>query len=186
MSVLFPVQYPEDIFPQYRDTPIAQLLEYHNLNAPFPTETSLGAQLLVGMCMDFRVNVRLPERYAYFIRTGGANLKQSEFHIAYALSVGGVEAMAIISHSNCGMVDLGARQDLFVERLVDTAGAAQSEASELFVQSKLLAQVGEASGDEFEFVVEEARWLRSKYPKILIAALHYKVEDNLLYQIRED
>lgn len=50
MDRLIPVDSEESIPPEYRGTPIGQLLEYHNLNRPFDPYDN--AQLLVGMCMD--------------------------------------------------------------------------------------------------------------------------------------
>ena len=38
--------------------------------------------------------------------------------------------------------------------------------------------------DEIGFVVEEAERLRWLYPKIEVAPLLYRVEDDLLYQLR--
>jgi carbonic anhydrase len=40
-------------------------------------------------------------------------------------------------------------------------------------------------GNEVDFVLSEAKRLRLRYPKIEVAPLMYKVEDNLLYQVRE-
>jgi carbonic anhydrase len=40
-------------------------------------------------------------------------------------------------------------------------------------------------GNEIDFVLSEAVRLRHKYPKILIAPMLYRVEDNLLYLLRE-
>jgi carbonic anhydrase len=40
-------------------------------------------------------------------------------------------------------------------------------------------------GNEIDFVLTEAKRLRLRYPKIAVAPLLYRVEDNLLYQLRE-
>jgi carbonic anhydrase len=40
-------------------------------------------------------------------------------------------------------------------------------------------------GNEIHFILSETQRLRMRYPKILVAPLLYKVEDNLLYQIKE-
>ena len=50
MNRLIRITKPEDVFPQYRNTPISMLLEYHNLNREF--ETYSQAQMLISMCMD--------------------------------------------------------------------------------------------------------------------------------------
>ena len=50
------VETAADIPDKYRGTPIADLLEYHNLDRPFDTYTT--AKLLVGMCMDSRKHLK--------------------------------------------------------------------------------------------------------------------------------
>ena len=52
MNRLVPVETPDDIFPELRDTPVGKLLEYHNLSRPY--EPYEKAEVLVGMCMDNR------------------------------------------------------------------------------------------------------------------------------------
>ena len=73
MNRLTDISSSKDIFPEYRDTPIGLLLEYHNLNRPSDTYTQ--AQLLVGMCMDNRKHLHIPDNFSYIIRSGGANLR---------------------------------------------------------------------------------------------------------------
>lgn len=180
MSALIPIVHTQDILPVYRDTPIAHLLEYHNLKCPFKVYTR--AEMLVGMCMDHRKHLHIPDNFAYIIRSGGANLRYSEFKVSYAISIGGVLAIALIGHSNCGMVNLIDRKDQFIEKLVENAGVTQAQAEEQFVSFAPMFEIN----NEIDFVVSEAKRLRIKYPKILIAPMHYRVEDNLLYLIEED
>jgi carbonic anhydrase len=179
MDVLIPVQSAEDIFPVYRSTPIGHLLEYHNLNYPFRTYTH--AELLVGMCMDNRKHLHIPDNFAFIIRAGGANLRYSEFKVSYAIAVGGVKAIALIGHNNCGMVNLASRKALFIENLVINAGWTHEQAEEHFMNYAPLFEIG----NEIDFVLSEAVRLRHKYPKILVAPMLYRVEDNLLYLLRE-
>ncbi len=40
-------------------------------------------------------------------------------------------------------------------------------------------------GNEIDFVLSEAKRLRLRYPKVRVAPLLYRVEDNLLYQLKE-
>jgi hypothetical protein len=58
MNRLIRITKPEDVFPQYRNTPISMLLEYHNLNREF--ETYSQAQMLISMCMDNRNTLTSP------------------------------------------------------------------------------------------------------------------------------
>ena len=69
MNRLVDISKPEDIFEQYRQTPIGLLLEYHNLKKPY--DTYIQAKLLVGMCMDNRKHLHIPDNFAFIIRTGG-------------------------------------------------------------------------------------------------------------------
>ncbi|WP_206808979.1 carbonic anhydrase [Paradesulfitobacterium ferrireducens] len=178
-SRLIPVWNREDIFSEYRDTPIGHLLEYHNLNVPFQSYTK--AELLIGMCMDNRKHLHIPDNFAYIIRTGGGNLRYSEFKVSYAIAIGGVKAIALIAHNNCGMVNLYAKKDRYVQGLVDQAGWDREWAEEHFLHFAPMFEIG----NELDFVLSEAKRLRLRYQKILIAPLLYKVEDNYLYLIQE-
>ena len=180
MNRLIAVTTTEDICPEYRNTPIGLLLEYHNLNRSL--DSYLKAQLLVGMCMDNRKHLRIPDNFAYIIRSGGANLRYSEFKVSYAIAVGGVTAIALIGHNQCGMVNLMARRDVFIRGLVDNAGWEKEWAEEHFMHFAPMFEVG----NEVDFVLSEAKRLRLRYPKIQVAPLLYRVEDNRLYLIREN
>jgi carbonic anhydrase len=173
------VETAADITAQYRGTPIADLLEYHNLDRPFDTYTT--ARLLVGMCMDSRKHLKIPENFSFIIRSGGANLRYSEFKVSYAIACGGVRAIALMGHTNCGMVNLAGRRDMFIDGLVENAGWTRDQAVEHF---NTLAPMFEI-GNEIEFIGLEAKRLRVRYPKIIVCPMMYKLEDNRLYLIPE-
>lgn len=179
MNRLQSIACEEDILPQYRGTPIGHLLEYHNLDRPFLTYAN--AELLVGMCMDNRKHLHMPDNFAFIIRTGGANLRYSEFKVSYAISVGGIRAIALIGHTQCGMVNLIARKQQFVQGLVDAAGWEREAAEDHFFHFAPMYEIG----SEVDFILSEVKRLRRRYPKILVAPLMYKVEDNHLYLIQE-
>ena len=180
MDSLIAITQYSDIPEKYRKTPISKLIEYHNLNVEFENYTT--AQLLVGMCMDNRKHLHIPDNFSYIIRTGGANLRYSEFKVSYAIAVGGVKALALIGHNNCGMVNLIERKNLFIENLVKNAGWEADKAEEHFNQFAPMFEIG----NEIKFVLSEVKRLRLKYPQIIIAPLLYKVENNLLYFIKEN
>ena len=180
MYRLADVSAPGDIFPEYRHTPIGLLLEYHNLKKPF--ERYERAQILVGMCMDNRKHLHIPDNFAYIIRSGGANLRFSEFKVSYAIGVGQVKHIALLAHNNCGMVGLAMRREQFIKGLVENAGWTEEQAEEHFMNYAPLFEIG----NEIDFVISESKRLSARYPKLLIAPMMYKVEDNRLYQIRED
>ena len=179
MNRLIPITSRADISPEYRDTPVGHLLEYHNLNREY--ETYSQAQLLIGMCMDNRKHLHIPDNFAFIIRAGGANLRYSEFKVSYAIAVGGVKSIALIGHDQCGMVNLMARKDIFIDGLVDNAGWDREWAEQHFTQFAPMFEIG----NEIDFVLSEAQRLRMRYPKIQVTPLLYRVEDNLLYQVKE-
>lgn len=179
MQRLLPVDAEADILPEYRGTPVGDLLAYHNLGRPF--ETYVNAALLIGMCMDHRKHLHIPDQFAYIIRTGGANLRYSEFKVSYAIAVGGVRSIALIGHSHCGMVNLMSKKDAFIDGLVEHAGWDREWAGEHFNQFSPMFEIGNA----IDFVLSEARRLRMRYPLIKVAPLYYRVEDNRIYHVNE-
>lgn len=158
MNRLHPVSKQEDIFSQYRGAPIGLLLEYHNLNRNLDAHTQ--AQLLIGMCMDNRKQIRTPDNFAYIIRAGGVNLRNSEFKASYAIAVGGVKSIALIGHTQCGMVNLASKKTAFIKGLVDHAGWERESAEDHFNYHAPMFEIG----NEVDFVLSEAKRLRSAHP----------------------
>ncbi len=179
MKNLISINSIDDILPEYRNTPIGLLLEYHNLNRPYINYEK--AQLLVGMCMDNRKHLHMPDNFAFIIRSGGANLRHSEFKVSYAIAVGEVSYIVLIAHNHCGMVNLVSRKQEFIHGLVETAGWEIEKAEEHFMHYAPLFEIG----SETDFIISETMRLRLRYPKVIIAPLYYKVEDNKLYLIEE-
>lgn len=179
MNSLTAISIIGDIPSEYRGTPIGLLLEYHNLNKQY--DVYQKAKLLIGMCMDNRKHLHIPDNFSFIIRTGGANLRYSEFKVSYAISVGQVRHIALIGHTNCGMVNLISRKDEFTKGLVKYAGWDKSAAEEHFMQFAPMFEIG----NEINFILSETNRLRLRYPKVQIAPLMYLVEDNKLYLINE-
>lgn len=180
MKRLIEVSSPEDILAEYKGTPIASLLEYHNLGRAH--DSYERAQLLIGMCIDNRKKLRIPDNFAFVIRAGGANLRYSEFKVSYAIAVGEVQCIALIGHNHCGMVNLVARRENFIQGLVERAGWERELAEEHFMYFAPMFEII----NEVDFVLSEVKRLRVKYPKIVVAPMLYNVDDNRLYFIRED
>lgn len=180
MYTLRTIEKIEDIPETYRDTPIGLLLEYHNCGREFDTYT--GAKLLVGMCMDHRKHLTMPNNFAYIIRAGGANLRYSEFKVSYAIGVGGVRHIALIGHDQCGMVNLMNRKKEFIQGLTENAGWNEKDAEEHFYHYAPMFEIG----NEESFIVSETHRLRDRYPSIQVAPMMYNVTDNRLYLINED
>ena len=169
-----------DIPSEHAMTPIGQLIRYHNFSAPFEKHES--AELLVGMCMDNRKQLRLPENFSYIIRTGGGNLRYSEFKLSYAIGVGGVMHVALIAHNHCGMVGLMAKKDEFIDGLSKLEGWDSERAQTHFFNYAPMFEID----NEVDFVVAEARRLREKYRGVCFVPLYYTIEDNSLSFISEE
>jgi len=177
---LRPVESARDIPAHLRDTPIGELLQYHNLGrelVPVP-----APRLLIGMCMDKRKHLHIPDNFAFILRAGGANLRPSEFKVSYAIAVGGVRAIAIIGHNNCGMVNLMSRSQLFIDGLVKNAGWDRRQAEDHFFHFAPLFEIG----SEIDFTLSETKRLRLRYPGVQVAPMIYRVEDNRLYLLAEE
>lgn len=179
LNRLIPITSPEEILPEYRDTPIGLLFEYHNMDRSY--EPYSKAQLLIGMCMDNRKHLHMPDNFAFIIRSGGANLRYSEFKVSYAIGVGQVSHIALIGHNNCGMVNLVSRKEEFIDGLVEQAGWEREKAEEHFIHYAPMFEIG----NEVDFIISETRRLRQRYPAVKVAPLMYLVEDNKLYIIDE-
>lgn len=178
MHRLIPITAIDDIPKPFRDTPVERLLSWHNLGAPHQNVDR--AEMLIGMCMDNRKVLRIPQNFAFVIRAGGANLRHNEFKVSFAVAVGGVRTIALVVHNHCGMVGLSSRRKQFIEGLVD-AGWDRALAEQHFDAYAPLFEIG----NEIDFALSEAMRLRARYPKVLVAPLMYDVEDNLLYCMRE-
>lgn len=178
-ELIRPVEKASDIPAHLRGTPLQELLEYHNLERELVPVAA--PRLLIGMCMDNRKHLRIPDNFAFILRAGGANLRPSEFKVSYAIAVGGVRALAIIGHTNCGMVNLMSRSHAFIEGLVTNAGWDRQQAEEHFFHFAPLFEIG----SEIDFTRSEAKRLRMRYPGVVVAPMLYKVEDSRLYLLGE-
>ena len=171
-----PVRAYDDILPDYRGTPIEELLAYHNLGASFQQHHT--ARLLVGMCMDYRMWLRVPPDFAYVLRVGGANLRGLDFHISMAVA-NGVTAVCVIGHDQCAMSGVVTRDQSFVSDLVEHGGWNNRDARNHFKAHVAHADIGDVTG----FVQLEAVRLSRRYPRVIVAPLVYSVAERVLYQV---
>jgi carbonic anhydrase len=79
------------------------------------------------------------------------------------------------------MVNLSARREQFVDNMVTNAGWSRTQAEDHFGSFAPMFEIG----NEIDFVLAETTRLRRRYPKIMVAPMLYRVEDNLLYLLRE-
>jgi len=178
-DLLISVSKETDVLPLWRETPVGELLRYHNLRIPH--REYRRAEILIGMCMDNRNMLRIPDNFAYILRAGGANLGRMEFKVSFAVAVGGVRAICLIGHSDCGMVGLASRRQAFIDGLVQNGGWTTDEAAAHFDRHVLEFGISDAA----DFVRKKAAMLRQRYPRVVVAPLFYTVEDGLLHQVRE-
>ena len=174
---MIPINEKKDIPQDLRDTPIGELLEYHNMGRSL--EGCSKARLLIGMCMDSRKRLKIPDNFAFIMRFGGADLRRSEFNVSYAVAVGGVRHIALIAHDKCGMSGLMSKKKEFIDGLVEGGGWSKEDAEKHFME---LAPKYEIE-NETDFVLAERDRLRNKYPLVKVEALYFRLEDKRLYLI---
>lgn len=167
-----------DIPVSLRHTPIAELLRYQNLHMSFKKYAK--ARLLACMCMDNRKQLRLPDNFAYILRTGGGNIRYSEFKVAFAVAIGGVRHIALIAHDQCGMVNLASKRGIFVRGLVKNAGWGKKRAEDYFAAFSSLFEIV----DEVDFVLAEAKRIAAQYPKVMVVPLFYVLKEKKLYLLK--
>lgn len=168
-----------DIPDEYRGTPVEKLLCYHNLQEDHGHYEH--PEILIGKCMDYRVQLRVPPAFAYKLRTGGCNLGHNDFQVAYTVAVGGVRAIALIGHTDCGMVAVERKRERFIQGFTAQSDWQQEEAAAFFdryVSENTLCR-------ETDILFEEAARYRSWFPRLPVAVLLFRVEDGKLYFLEE-
>lgn len=178
-SRLKAVSSPADIPAAMRRTPFAELLRYHNLGEPFKAHGT--ARLLACMCMDNRKQLRVPDNFAFILRTGGGNIRYSEFKLSFAIGIGGVRHIVMIAHDNCGMSNLISKRGAFVKGLMKNAGWTRKKAMDYFLTYAPLFEIG----NEIDFVISEAKRMQFKYPKVKVLPMFYSISDGKLYLIKK-
>jgi carbonic anhydrase len=169
----------EDIPEVLRGTPVEKLFRYHNFREVHNHYNQ--PEILIGKCMDYRVQLRVPPAFAYKLRTGGCNLGHNEFQVAYAVAVGGVKAIALIGHTDCGMVALEEKRERFIRGFTAQSDWNAAQAAQFFdrnAKDNTLCR-------ESDILFEEAARYQSWFPRLPIAVLLYRVEDGLLYLLEQ-
>jgi len=169
----------DDIPECYRHTPIEKLLLYHNLNYPFDSYNN--AEMLILMCIDNRIMLRLPDNFSYVVRNSGAKMENVVFPLSFAVTLGGIKTIAVIGHSGCRMKDLKMHKLEFVKGL-SGQGWETDRAENFFLKSSPVFEMGNI----IDSIITETMRLRSCYLNVLVAPLYYYVEDKKLYFIKED
>lgn len=163
-----------DIPARYSDTPIGDLLRYNNIKKPFGIYDK--AEMLIGMCMDNRKQLTIPNNFAYIIRTGAANLRFSEFKLSYAIAIGGIRHIALVAHDRCGMVGLMEKKHEFIEGMCKLQNWDYKSAEEHFIKHAPNFDIK----NETDFVIGEAKRLSGIYMGVVFVPLYYTLDDNML------
>jgi SulP family sulfate permease len=174
---LFAIDEPELIPDKLRGTPLEVLLLGQNLGLLDEPE-SVSPQLVVGMCIDFRKSLIIPKDWAYIIRREGANMEDSEFAIALAISKG-VRHMALIAHNDCAMANTGPQRENFVAVLNSVAGWDKKKAQQFFDDHSRSREIG----NEIDFVLREAERLEEMFAGVMVVPMLFRVDDDKLYLI---
>lgn len=174
---LKPVRTETDILPAWRGTPVAELLALHNLGTG--ARKYAHPQILIATCPEQQTALRIPAGFAISLHTAAANLKRDPFKVSWAIGIGRVSAIAIVGHTDCGLVGLRNQREAFVEQLVGAAGWERPAAEQHFDHWSDLFAIDDPAG----FAVAEAARLRIRYPEIPVAALLYDTADGMLLQI---
>ncbi len=160
-------------------TPFENLIKYHNLGENFKEYEK--AELAVVMCMDNRKQLNIPNKFAYILRTAGARITGNEFKLSFVIGFGDIKYIALIAHTNCGMVNLTSKKEKVVEGLVNNAGWTKETAENHFNSFAPFFEIE----NETSFMFSEANRLREKYPRISFLPMLYMVEDEKLYLIEK-
>lgn len=179
-TTLQSVRSADDILETYRGTRIGDLLAAHNLG----TDASVTdpADVVIVTCMDYRIDLRLPDRFAFQLRTAGATPEPVLANLAFAVSVAGVRTIAVIGHTDCAMCRAESGMEAMATHLTTqehwTPGAARDA-------RHTITQTFEIS-DPVPATIAYARRLATLFPSCLVAPLLYQVEDDAVVQIDVD
>ena len=176
-AALSSVRKDTDIVPAYRGTPVGELLGYQNLGAA--ARKYARPELLIAMCLEQQVALRIPAGFAISLHTAAASLKRDPFKVSWAIGVVGVSAIAIIGHDDCGLTDLRSHREQFVVQMIEAAGWERPAAEQHFDHWSDLFEVDSPAG----FAAAEAARLQSRYPKILVAPLLFQSSTGTLQQL---
>ncbi|MBY0549772.1 MAG: SulP family inorganic anion transporter [Candidatus Obscuribacterales bacterium] len=168
----------EDIPGSIRGTPFEDLLACQNFFDP-DAKTS-GTEMIIGLCTDYRAQGHLPKTCTFVVRSPGANMQDSEFSIALAIS-SGVKFMALVVHNRCVMSNPFERRERFVTMLQEEH-AWSAEKAETFFEQKAGALEIE---DPIDFAISEASRLRTLFPSLRVVPLFYNVDNDKMYVIKD-
>ena len=155
---------------RWQGTPIEKFILAHNKGQQF--ETVGIPELMIVTCIDYRINLRLPEHFAFVLRRAAASLSGLEFNLSYALSKG-VEHLAILAHSDCAMTRVSDHRAPILNELIRHGW--QEPHAESFVdeQAEHYAIAG-----ELDALRSESKRISCMFNKLEVAPLFLDLEEN--------
>ncbi len=176
---LISIESDNDIPAHLQGTPIESLLKAQNMFEA-EEETEDTANLIIGMCMDYRKQLHLPKNCAYIIRSPGANMKDHEFSVALALSTG-IRYMALLVHNKCIMSDPFKQRRNFLKVLVRNHHWKREQAEMMFSSSVTQGYIGEP----VSFALQESHRLKTLFADLTVVPLLYDVDSDKIFLIRD-
>lgn len=177
---LLPLDSKDDIPESLRTTPIAELISCHNFYEVTDMDSDDKADLIIGMCVDYRKQLHIPKNAAYVIRSPGANMRDCEFGISLGLSAG-LKYMALIVHNRCLMEDPFEKRDLVLNCLTKEHGWTDYKAETFFDRVANEKEIN----DPIDFVIEESGRLRTLFKSLTVVPLLYNVDNDRLYLVND-
>lgn len=153
-----------------------KLIEYHHKS--IVTEHCEDPEILVITCLDNRIDLQTPKKFAFTIRIAGANPKSVEASIAFIISRG-IRSIALIGHTDCAMSGVEKAKETFSQG--HHPNDLQSGGVEDYFNKNLLPSI---FSDLNENLKENRNYLKSKYPEIDIKAMIYDVETHTLRMVQ--
>ncbi len=170
-----------DDIPEYlRGTPVEDIISSHNFYEVSEIDVEHEPELIIGMCVDYRRQLHLPNNTAYIIRSPGANMHDCEFAIALGLAKG-LKYMALVVHNNCSMTDPFADRQGLVDSLSKEHGWNQAQAEKFF--DRLADE--KAIDNPIDFGLEEAQRLRNLFKGLTVVPMLYNVDNDRLYLLKD-
>lgn len=180
MSKLITLDSRDDIPSKLRGTPVESVISSHNFYEVSEIDTDESADLIIGMCVDYRKQLHLPKNTAYIIRSPGANMKDSEFGIALGIGAG-LSYLALIVHNRCLMSNPFEKRDAVIGALVKEHSWTTNQAETFFDRVANEKEIN----DPIDFAINEASRLRKLFKNLNVVPMLYSVDNDRLYLIND-
>ncbi len=180
MSKLISLDSKSDIPTKLRGTPVESVISSHNFYEVSEIDSDESADLIIGMCVDYRKQLHLPKNTAYIIRSPGANMKDCEFGIALGIGAG-LSYFALIVHNRCLMSNPFEKKNVVLNALTNAHGWNYTQAETFFDR---IANEKEID-DPVEFAIKESARLRKLFKNLKVIPMMYSVDNDRLYLIKD-